>query len=196
MEFTYQRMVELTTKDPGLSTELEIARARLSFPCILESREDSLIGRGHHESYHVHSPTGRVVCFLWDEDHDERLFIAAQELYSRLNSNGQTLIMILGERKGALTIVTTNENAKRSLDLNLVDCEHVIDGGGDPWLTEVTTTDFAHHSVLISDAPEVVQPYIQNILDTRDALQKLQDCQELRAIEVAARKKKLKVNHC
>lgn len=188
--FTLQRMVELGSQDPFLLLERDIERAKHDFPMILEKREDSMVGRGHHESYHLYVPTGQIICFLWDEDHDERVFLAATEILRKLNENGQSLILMFAERKASLTVVTTNENAKRSIEMNI---EKDIQPGGDVWSVQIATSgpELAD-SGIINTNPEVAWPYLKNLLETRSALSTVWKCLELRDLEVAALKNRKK----
>lgn len=185
--FTLQRLVELGSQDSDLLIGLEIERAKHDFPMILEKREDSLVGRGHHESYHLYVPTGQIICFLWDEDHDERVFLAASQILRKLNDNGKNLVLMFAERKASLTVVTTNQNAKRSLEMNL---EKDVDPGGDVWSVQISTSgpELAE-SGIINTSAEASWPYLRNLLDTRNALTDVWKCLELRDLEVAARKK-------
>lgn len=188
--FTLQRMVELGSQDSFLFLERDIERAKHDFPMILEKREDSLVGRGHHESYHLYVPSGQIICFLWDEDHDERVFLAASEILRKLNENGQALILMFAERKATLTVVTTNENAKRSIEMNI---EKDIQPGGDVWSVQITTSgpELAD-SGIINTNPEASWPYLKNLSETRSALSNVWKCLELRDLEVAALKNKKK----
>lgn len=185
--FTLQRMVELGSHDSDLLVDLEIERAKHDFPMILEKREDSLVGRGHHESYHLYVPTGQIICFLWDEDHDERVFLAASQILRKLNDNGKNLVLMFAERKASLTVVTTNQNAKHSLEMNL---GKDVDPGGDVWSVQISTSgpELAE-SGIINTSAEASWPYLRNLLDTRNALTDVWKCLELRDLEVAARKK-------
>jgi hypothetical protein len=150
---------------------------------------DSLVGRGHHESYHLYVPNRQIICFLWDEDHDERVFIAASEILRKLSANDQRMILMFGERKAGLTIVTTNENAKESLE---VDIPSEIEPDGDCRQVEIVTSgsDLASSSITGAGV-EIAGPYLQNLLETRKALAQVWECLELRDIEVNARLKKL-----
>lgn len=185
--FTLQRLVELGSQDSDLLIDLEVERAKHDFPMILEKREDSLVGRGHHESYHLYVPTGQIICFLWDEDHDERVFLAASQILRKLNDNGKNLVLMFAERKASLTVVTTNQNAKRSLEMNL---GKDVDPGGDVWSVQISTSgpELAE-SGIINTSAEAAWPYLRNLLDTRNALTDVWKCLELRDLEVAARKK-------
>ena len=186
IDFTLQRMTALMSKNPGVLLERAIATAMHDFPVVLEKRTDSLVGRGHHESYHLYVPSRRIVCFLWDEDHDERAFIAAGSILRRLNGNGQCPILMFAERKGKFTVVTTNENAKRSLELNI---DGNIDAGGDVWPVEIVTSgpEVGSKGIINAD-PEETGPYLMNLLETRKALSCVWECLELRDMEVRARR--------
>lgn len=187
INFTLQRLVEIRARDPLTLLEQDIARAKYFFPSLIEKREDSLVGRGHHESYHQYMPTGQVICFLWDEDHDERVYIAAYEILRMLDSNTQSLILMLAERKGSLTIVTTNEQAKKSIKMNISD---EIEVCGDIWPVEIINTEIGlDNSTIIHSGSTDFTPYLKNLIDTREAITHLMKCLELRDIEVLSRKK-------
>lgn len=186
---TLQRISEIQEKHPDIFLEQSILQAKQQFQIILDVPNDSFVGRGHHESYHVFLPTGQIICFLWDEDHDERLYLAAQNLLNSLSENGKRLILLLGERKANLTIVTTNDNAKKSI---LASIGADIDCFGDIWNVQVSSSsnEEISHSGIIHDNAEITSNYIQNLLSTREAISHVWTNLELRNLEARVRNNK------
>lgn len=188
--FTLQRIHEIQNENSELNLGRDIELAKEEFPIVLDIRADSLMGRGHHESYHLFKATNQVICFLWDEDHDERLYIAASKILNSLSDNAKGLILIFGERKASLTIVTSNENAKKSLLLNI---PNDIDVGHDVWNISITTPtekdlDF---SGIVNEHTNSVFNYISNLLATREALEQVAKNLMLREMEVKVRQLKI-----
>lgn len=180
--FILQRIQELHSKDPNFFEARKLALAKSEFPTILEVRQPSGIGRGHHESYHLHIPSGHILCLLWDEDHDERLFLAASSILNLLNENGKKLVLVIGERKANLSILTTTESAKKSLAQNI---PNDIDVGGDVWNIEIglATKQGIEDCSIINDSSDKAHSYIMNLLSTRSAITQIWTNLDLREVE-------------
>lgn len=110
-------------------------------------------------------PVGSLLDFavIWDEDHDERVIQAIEDLYF---CGLLAPVRFVGERKGSLSVLI-DEKTVQAWDHAALKSyrEAVIDVGQsleDPWPTTVNTVSSSKHSI-IHAANEDVTLYLRNI---------------------------------
>jgi hypothetical protein len=110
-------------------------------------------------------PQGALLDFavIWDEDHDERVIQAIEEIYF-----GGLLgpARFIGERKGSLTVLidvkTVDAWDHAALSSYREAVSHISQSLEDPWPATVDTVLGTDHSI-IHAPPENVMSYLKNI---------------------------------
>lgn len=150
------------------------------------------LGRGTHYSILRapvwHDSLGRRIdrakihdfAVIWDEDHDDRVIGVVERMYF---AGLLYPVLFVGERKGSLTVVLSEDYAGSVSESLRADYERVLskilsnvptDGGTDTWGSEVGVFEeggnpFAGRSgpsylrMLINDEPSKVDTYLRNI---------------------------------
>jgi hypothetical protein len=100
---------------------------------------------------------------LWDEDHDERVVQAIEEIYF---AGLMGPVLFIGERKGSLNVLIQSSSASpwapAALDSYGEAVSRISNGLEDPWPATVDTVLGSEHSII--NAPrENVMGYLKNI---------------------------------
>lgn len=117
------------------------------------------IGRGTHYSilravlWRKNDTVFHDFAVLWDEDHDERVIWAAEQLLVRRMLDR---VLFIGERKGGLGLLVTDADKDYT---HAVEC--LAEEGEDTWCA--TTTEYPDNGDVINDSNQVTAPYLEHI---------------------------------
>ncbi|MDR9763761.1 hypothetical protein RJJ37_29735 [Rhizobium redzepovicii] len=113
---------------------------------------------------HIHD-----IAVIWDEDHDTRVLTAMEALYLK---GLLSPVLLLGERKGALTLITASDFSSEISSVKLEWWRSQVEElcaeiDGDSWTLGFGTLGLVRNTIdtarIIHDAQDKVSTYLSNI---------------------------------